>query len=115
MVTTHLIAPVSWFHHMALAFVALLVAWQFASGWERVFILLAYALMNLQGLFWHQLVGYTLLLSLGTYGLLILWGVLAWQIVKRGRQLHRRGENEKAAHPRGYAASKPKQARYRFT
>ncbi|MDW8068959.1 MAG: glycosyltransferase family 87 protein [Anaerolineae bacterium] len=85
-VTTHLIAPVSWFHHMALAFVALSVAWQSASGWERVCILIAYFLMNLQGLFWHPLVGHTLLLSLGTYGLLVLWGVLAWQMVKHRRR-----------------------------
>lgn len=85
-VTTHLIAPVNWFHHMALAFVALLIAWKSASDRERALILAAYILINLQGLFWHQFVGYTLLLSLGTYGLLILWGILAWQIIKFWRK-----------------------------
>lgn len=88
-VTTHLITPVGWFHHMALAFVALAVAWWSASNWERALILIAYVLINVQGLFWHQLVGYTPLLSLGTYGLLILWGILAWQITRHRRQLRK--------------------------
>lgn len=78
----YLITPTGWFHHMALAFVAFAAAWRFALSLERLFVLLAYALVNVQGLFWHQLIGYTPLLSLGTYGMLILWGVLAWQIAK---------------------------------
>lgn len=81
-VTAHLIAPTGWFHHLALAFVAFTVAWHSASRWEQLFLLIAYALVNLQGLFWHQLVGHTALLSLGTYGLLILWGLLAWRITR---------------------------------
>ncbi len=91
LVTTHLIAPISWLHHLTVAFVALLAAWQAASSrWERVLVLLSYVLIDLQGVLWHWLVGYTLLLSLGTYGLLILWGVLAWQTV-RFRQKSRAG------------------------
>lgn len=81
-VTTHLITPTGWFHHLALAFVAFAVAWRSASSRERLFLLIAYTLVNVQGLFWHQLVGHTALLSLGTYGLLILWGVLAWRITR---------------------------------
>lgn len=87
-VATHLVAPTSWYHHMALAFVALAAAWQAAPAtrpfsWVREIIIAAYVLINLQGLLWHQLTGQTTLLSLGTYGLLILWGLLAWQIVQR--------------------------------
>lgn len=84
-VATHLITPTGWFHHMALASVAFATAWHLASGMDRLFVFVAYVLINVQGLFWHQLIGYTSLLSLGTYGLLILWGVLAWQIAKQKR------------------------------
>lgn len=83
LITTHLIAPFSWFHHMTVAFVALIAAWQVASSrWERALVLLSYILIDLQGVLWHRLVGHSLLLSLGTYGLLILWGVLAWQTIR---------------------------------
>ncbi len=36
-------------------------------------------LIDVQGLLWHQLVGWTMLLSLGTYAMLLLWGVSAWE------------------------------------
>ena len=93
-IATHLIAPISWYHHMALAFVALAAAWQAAPANRpfsrvRAIIFIAYVLINLQGLLWHQLTGHTALLSLGTYGLLILWGLLAWQIVQRKWQTPR--------------------------
>lgn len=93
-VTTHLVAPLSWYHHMVLAFVALAAAWQAAPAHRpfdpvRAVILVAYVLINLQGLLWHQLSGHTAFLSLATYGALILWALLAWQIIQRKWQTPR--------------------------
>lgn len=85
-VATHLVAPISWYHHMALAFIALVAAWV-ALPRERLLnpmrtvLLASYVLIELQGLLWHRMIGHTVFLSLGTYALLLLWMVLAWEVI----------------------------------
>jgi len=89
-VTLQLITPFAWLHQLVLLLIPLSVlAYRMLTEKRERFLVLPVAvacvLINVQGLFWHQLVPYTLLLSLGTYGTLILWGVLAWLLLKERR------------------------------
>jgi hypothetical protein len=81
LITGLLVTPLSWLHHMLLALLPILiisgVALKHRAWGALVACGLAYLLIDVQGLAWHSLVGNTLLLSLGTYGMLILWLILA--------------------------------------
>ncbi len=78
LVTTNLIFPVSWYHHVVISIIPLLLAWYGARARaERLWLLAAFALIDAQGVLWHRFEGHTLLLSLGTYGLLIIYAVTA--------------------------------------
>jgi len=88
LIAVHLIAPVTWYHHLLLLAIPFTVLAQ--RGWQGTLsnpilglALLAYGLIDIQGLFWHQLEPYPWLTSLATYGMLILWGLLGWLILKQ--------------------------------
>jgi hypothetical protein len=85
LVTLFLIAPTSWEHHLVMLYVPFVALGVRALDGQLsipacILTLVAYILIDVQGLFWHQLVGYTLLSSLGTYAMLILWAIFAWLI-----------------------------------
>ncbi len=82
----NLLAPVSWYHHLTIAAISLVVAWRVATPRLRGWLLLAFGLIELHGLFWHRLEGATVLLSLATYGLLVAFAVTAVLLM---RELHR--------------------------
>ncbi len=84
LVAINLIVPVSWYHHFTIAIIAFLVtAYAVRSRRLRIGLLIAFALVDAQGLLWHRLVSHTLLLSLGTYGLVILFVINAIAIWRR--------------------------------
>ena len=76
LVTTNLIFPISWYHHAVISIAPWLLAWHAAPSrrW-RAWLVAAFALIDAQGVLWHRLEGHTLLLSLGTYGLIIVFAV----------------------------------------
>jgi len=89
-VTLQLITPFAWLHQLILLLIPLgVLAYKILTEKRKRFLVLPVAvacvLIDIQGLFWHQLMPYTLLLSLGTYGTLILWGVLAWLLLRNSR------------------------------
>jgi hypothetical protein len=78
LVTFSLIVPTSWYHHFTLDLISLLLAW-FATTrrpWRGA-LLIAYGFIGVQGLLWKSFTGHTFLLSLATYGLLIIYAALA--------------------------------------
>jgi hypothetical protein len=78
LVTFSLIVPTSWYHHFTVDLIPLLLAWFAATqrSW-RAALLAAYGLIGVQGLLWKSFIEHTLLLSLATYGLLIIYAALA--------------------------------------
>ncbi|HET7090856.1 MAG TPA: glycosyltransferase family 87 protein [Anaerolineae bacterium] len=86
LITGLLVTPLSWLHHLLLALLPILIIGTVAlkhRAWGALAACgLAYLLIDVQGLAWHSLVGNTLLLSLGTYGMLILWSILAVWLVR---------------------------------
>ncbi len=78
LVTSSLIVPTSWYHHFTIDLIALLIAWEAnTQRARRAALLIAYALIGIQGLLWKAFADQVLLLSLATYGLLIVYGTLA--------------------------------------
>lgn len=95
--TTHLLAPLTWYHHLTLLLVALAVLVRCWPDWRRHWwelLLLAGVVLALavHGLLWKQLVGHTLLLDLGTWASLLLCLLLARQVCQ-ARQKKQTGEN----------------------
>lgn len=84
--TINLIVPVSWYHHAVLSFAAIASAW-YASRSRNMHIglIIAFILIDAQGVLWHSFVGQTWLLSLGTYGLIIIYYVTAVSLLKNYR------------------------------
>ena len=87
LVTLFLIAPTAWEHHLVMLYVPFVVLGTRALSGRLslsacILTIGAYILIDMQGLLWKQFVGYTSLLSLGTYAMLILWAVLAWFILR---------------------------------
>ncbi|NJP07570.1 MAG: DUF2029 domain-containing protein [Chloroflexaceae bacterium] len=84
-VTTHLLAPLTWYHHLTMLFIAFAVLiarwhpWQQYRG-RLLLLALAYCALGVHGLFWKQLVGMTMLLDLGTWSSVVLWALLVWQL-----------------------------------
>lgn len=85
-----LITPFAWLHQLTLLLVPLgalvyRLLTEERERWLAVPILLAWALIDVQGLFWHQLQAwrpYSLSVSLGTFGTLIIWGTLTYVLVQ---------------------------------
>jgi hypothetical protein len=85
LITLFLIAPTAWEHHLVMLYVPFVVLGTRALNGKLsipacILTLGAFVLIDMQGLLWHKLVGYTLLSSLGTYAMLILWAIFAWLI-----------------------------------
>ena len=80
LVTANLVLPMMWYHHLAVVVVAVIAAWHDASRTLRAWLTVAMVLIATQGLLWHRFEGHLLLLSLGTYGLLIIYGVSAHRL-----------------------------------
>jgi hypothetical protein len=86
-VTTHLIVPLTWYHHLTMTFIgfaALVDAWR---DWRRpspamVAWGVAYIFLAIHGLFWHVFVGQTLLLDLATWAELLIWLLLAHELYR---------------------------------
>jgi hypothetical protein len=85
-----LIPPFTWYHQLVLLFIPFVVLTRealHARGlrWMLVPLALGYVVTDLHGLLWHHLEGLTLLQSTPFYTMLMLWGMLAWLIVRRKR------------------------------
>jgi len=82
LITINLIVPISWYHHLVISIISLVVAWYTSSTRAaRAALIVAFALIGVQGA-WHAFEGHTLLLSLGTYGLTIVYIVLALRLIQ---------------------------------
>ena len=81
LITAVLVVPIGWYHHGVVAMLAIVLVWQSARARTvRAVVATAFTLIGAQGLLWHRLQGHPWLLSLGTYGLLLLYGVTAREI-----------------------------------
>lgn len=84
-IAMELLAALAFYHLLTLMLIptwALLQRGLDGGGWRdpRVWwVALSLVLIDVQGLLWHRLVGWTWLLSLGTYAMVLLWGVSAWE------------------------------------
>jgi hypothetical protein len=91
LIAVALTTPATWYHHYAL--LAIPLAIQVANG-ERLrdaaLAFTAWVAINFFGAAWHFLVGYTLLLDLGTLGALLLWTGLAGISVRQRRRVEPR-------------------------
>ena len=86
LVTTNLVVPLGWYHHATMSVPAIILAWQASPKLvARSMLVVAFALICAQGLWWHRLASYPSLLSLGTYGLLLTYAVTAVQLAKQRR------------------------------
>lgn len=84
-----LVEPFGEYHHATLVIVPFLLSFYATdSPVHKVLLVAALVLLDIQGLFWHHLVGMTFLLSLGTYGLLIIFTVTA-QSLRTQRKIAR--------------------------
>ena len=82
-----LIPPFTWYHQLVLLLIPFLVLAREALHvrglrWMVAPLALGYVIIDLHGLLWHHLEGLTLLQSTPFYVMLMLWGMLAWLIVK---------------------------------
>jgi hypothetical protein len=80
------ITPYAWYHQLALLLIPFLVlACEVIAGhaprWWLVSLALGFLASDLHGLLWHRITP-TLLLSTPFYTTLMLWGMLAWLIVR---------------------------------
>lgn len=78
----------TWYHHAVL--LAIPIAFLICSNvrrskWWWFLLAAANTLIAVFGLGWHWLVGHTWLLDLATWGMLLLWGLNAWDIRKQGQ------------------------------
>jgi len=84
-----LITPYTWYHQLVLLLIPFFVALDRAIArraprWWLVLLGLGFLLTDLHGLLWHQLSG-RMLLSMPFYTMVMLWGMLAWLIIRRKR------------------------------
>ncbi|MHB1354746.1 MAG: glycosyltransferase family 87 protein [Anaerolineae bacterium] len=73
----------TWYHHavlLAIPIAFLICANIMRSKWWWLLLAVGYSLIAVLGLGWHRLVGHTWLLDLATWGMLLLWGLCAWEI-----------------------------------
>ena len=85
-VITHLLASMTWYHHLAILFVPLFTILSIGLDcrrrrWWLWVAMISLVLIDVQGLLWHSLTSQPLLLSLGTYAMVIMWVLLAWGLL----------------------------------
>jgi hypothetical protein len=86
----NLLTPYAWYHQAALLLVPFFVlVWRALTQpllrWMLVPLLVGYLATDMHGLAWHYLEPYPLLVSMPFYTMLMLWGLLAWLIVRERR------------------------------
>jgi hypothetical protein len=84
-VTTHLVVPLTWYHHLTMTFIGFAVLIASWRDWRRPSAAMvawgvAYVCLAIHGLFWHVFVGQTLVLDLATWAELLLWILLAFDL-----------------------------------
>jgi hypothetical protein len=89
LVTTviNLVTPYAWYHQLVLLLIPFFVLAKRALimpslRWMLVPLAVGYVLTDLHGLIWHHLEPWPLLASTPFYTALMLWGLLAWLIVR---------------------------------
>jgi len=95
-VAINLITPYVWYHQFVLLFIPFFVLAEQALStphlrWMLIPLAVGYVLTNLHGLIWHSLDPYPLLVSMPFYTALLLWGCLAWLIVRGKSLFHKAG------------------------
>jgi hypothetical protein len=98
LVTTviNLVTPYVWYHQLVLLLIPFFVlarrALMMSSlRWVLIPLTVGYVLTDLHGLIWHHLEPWPLLASTPFYTMLMLWGLLAWLIVREKQHLFRKG------------------------
>lgn len=91
-VTTELVFPVAFYHHLTIEFPAVALALASAPYRMRprrfaLFFGVFFVLFIIPGLAWKRLVGYTPLLDLGTIAQIMLWGLIAYGLVTERRRV----------------------------
>jgi Glycosyltransferase family 87 len=89
LVTTviNLVTPYAWYHQLVLLLIPFFVLAKRALRmpslrWMLIPLTVGYMLTDLHGLIWHHLEPWPLLASTPFYTMLMLWGLLAWLIVR---------------------------------
>ena len=83
----NLVTPYAWYHQLVLLLIPFFVLARRALmmpslRWMLIPLTVGYALTDLHGLTWHHLEPWPLLASTPFYTILMLWGLLAWLIVR---------------------------------
>jgi len=79
-----LVEPFGEYHHATLVIVPFLLSFYAVDSLTgKIVLVAALVLLDVHGLFWHHLVGMTFLLSLGTYGLLLIFLITALSLRER--------------------------------
>ncbi len=83
-----LVTPFAWYHQLVLLLIPFTVLTREILHvrelrWMLAPLAVGYVITDLHGLLWHHLEGLTLLQSTPFYTMLVLWGLLAWLIVRR--------------------------------
>ncbi len=93
LVTTviNLVTPYAWYHQLVLLLIPFFVLARRALvtpslRWMLLPLAAGYVLTDLHGLIWHHLEPWPLLASMPFYTMLMLWGLLAWLIVRAKRR-----------------------------
>jgi hypothetical protein len=89
-VAANLITPFVWYHQLATLLLPFFVLAERAIKssylrWMLLPLTVGYVLTDLHGLIWHHLEPWPLLASTPFYTMLMLWGLLAWLIVRAKR------------------------------
>lgn len=85
--TASLVAPYVWYHQLVILLIPLFVLVERALThsrlhWMLVPLVIGYIVTDVHGLTWHHLGFNPFLVSMPFYTALILWGLLAWEIVR---------------------------------
>ena len=82
LITGVLVVPIGWYHHGVVALLAIVSVWRSTRARAaRIVVAIAFVAICAQGVLWHKLQSQPWLLSLGTYGLLLLYAVVARELL----------------------------------
>lgn len=91
-VATQLITPYAWYHQFTLLFIPFAILAEEALAerslrWMLIPLAVGFVFTDVHGLAWRYFLGHTLLLSFPFYTALLLWGLLAWLILREKKQM----------------------------